>query len=520
MSNQRNALLILSFLMWVPLTVLLAVESKPGKPNIVYVLADDLGYGDVQCLNPQRGKIKTPNLDRLAAQGMTFTDAHSGSSVCTPTRYGVLTGRYAWRTRLQNGVLYGFAPPLIATGRLTVPAFLKQHGYSTACVGKWHLGMTLALQGVSTQIDKKDLQEVAAVDWSKPIKDGPTACGFDTYFGISASLDMPPFVYIENDRFTQPATGTKKYIREGPAAADFQAVDVLPTFSSKACEAITTRAADAKAGKPFFLYLPLNSPHTPLVPSKAWQGKSGLGDYGDFVMQTDAVVGQVLDALESNGVADNTLVIVTSDNGCSPAADTGKLEAQGHFASAQFRGYKADIWDGGHRVPFLVRWPGKVKAGSQSTQVICHTDLMATCADILGVKLPDNAGEDSVSILPVLLGKDSQPVHEAVVHHSIKGNFAIRQGRWKLELCPGSGGWGKPRDAEAKKQGLADIQLYDLNADPGESKNVQAEYPEIAERLTKLLERYVNNGRSTPGAPQRNDAAVSMMKEGAAATRP
>ncbi len=386
--TDRTALHVLFSLLTVaPLSLSLAAESKPEKPNIVYILADDLGYGDVHCLNPQRGKIKTPNLDKLAGQGMTFTDAHSGSSVCTPTRYGLLTGRLAWRTRLQSGVLYGFAPPLIAPGRLTVPAFLKQHGYTTACVGKWHLGMNLALHADSVQPGKIDRQEAATVDWSKPIQDGPTSCGFDTFFGISASLDMPPFAYIENDRFTQPATSTKKFLREGPAAADFEAVDVLPTFSRKACDTIAARAAEAKAGRPFFLYLPLNSPHTPLVPSAAWRGKSGLGDYADFVMQTDAVVGDVLEALEKSGLADNTLVIVTSDNGCSPAAGTAKLEAQGHFASAQYRGYKADIWDGGHRVPFLVRWPGKVKPGSQSAQIICHTDLLATCADILGAKL-------------------------------------------------------------------------------------------------------------------------------------
>jgi len=520
MTSQRLTLVSFSLLLLASPHRTQAAESKADKPNIVYILADDLGYGDVHCLNPQRGKIKTPNLDRLAAQGMTFTDAHSGSSVCTPTRYGVLTGRYAWRTRLQSGVLYGFAPPLIAPGRLTVPAFLKQHGYSTTCVGKWHLGMTMALDAASVQKDKIDRQEVASADWSTPIKDGPTSCGFDTYFGISASLDMPPFAYIENDRFTQPATCTKKFVREGPAAADFEAADVLPTFARKACETIAARAADAKTGKPFFLYLPLNAPHTPILPSKEWQGKSGLGDYGDFVMQTDAVVGDVLEALEKNGLAENTLVIVTSDNGCSPAADTGKLETQGHFASAQFRGYKADIWDGGHRVPFLVRWPGKVKAGSRSAQTICHTDLLATCADILGTKLPDTAGEDSASLLPVLLGKDTQPVHEAVVHHSIKGNFAIRQGRWKLELCPGSGGWSKPRDAEALKQGLPTIQLYDLDADPAEARNVQAENPETVERLTRLLERYVANGRSTPGKPQANDADAQIMKPVAKASRP
>jgi arylsulfatase A-like enzyme len=271
-------------------------------------------------------------------------------------------------------------------------------------------------------------------------------------------------------------------------------------------------AERAKSGQPFFLYLPLSSPHSPIVPSKEWQGKSGLGDYGDFVMETDWAVGEVLAALDKAGVADNTLVFFTSDNGCSPVAKVDKLEAAGHFASAQFRGYKSDIWDGGHRVPFFVRWPGKVKPGLQSKQVICHTDLIATCSEILGVKLPDNAGEDSVSLLPVLLGKDSAPVHEAVVHHSISGCFSIRQGQWKLEFCPGSGGWGKPGDAAAKKQGLSEVQLYDVSADIGETRNVQAEHRDVVERLTKLLTESISSGRSTPGPKQGNDVEIKLMK--------
>jgi len=481
-----------------------ASDTPPATPNIVYILADDLGYGDVHCLNPQRGKIATPSIDRLATQGMSFTDAHSSSSVCTPTRYGILTGRYAWRTRLQGGVLFGLSKPLIAPDRFTVGKLLQQHGYHTACLGKWHLGMDWP--GGAT--DNPGANGVT-VDYSLPIRNGPTTCGFDYFFGITGSLDIPPFIWIENDRTLGAATTRKKLVREGPAAPDFEAAEVLPTLVSKAREYIVQRAAEKK---PFFLYLPFNSPHAPIVPTRAWQCKSGLGDYGDFVMETDWAVGEVLAALEKNGLADNTLVIFASDNGCSPVAGIPKLESQGHYPSAQFRGYKADIFDGGHRIPFIARWPGRIKAGTQSDQLICLNDLMATCAEILGDKLRDNAGEDSVSILPALLGTADKPLREAVVHHSINGSFAIRQGQWKLELCPDSGGWGEPRPGGKDAQGLPPIQLYDMTQDVGERANVSKEHPEVVARLSALLEKYVTDGRSTPGAPQQNDISVNIHR--------
>ena len=489
---------LLLFLVVLILAASLSRQSlgAASSPNIVYILCDDLGYGDVHALNPERGKIPTPNIDRLASQAMVFTDAHAGSSVCTPSRYGILTGRYCWRTTLQSPVLNGDSEPLIASGRMTVGALLKEHGYTTACLGKWHLGL---------QFGPKRYADV--------IEDGPLRHGFDYFFGISASLDMPPFAYIENDRFTQVPTAIKKWVRTGAAAPDFEAIDVLPTLTRKAAAYIAAHAADAKAGTPFFLYLALTSPHTPLVPSPEWQGKSPLGPYGDFVMQTDWSTGQVLKALDDAGVADNTLVIFISDNGCAPYIGVSKLESQGHFPSAQFRGYKADIWDGGHRVPFIVRWPAKVKAGSTSDQLICLTDLIATCADLLGRKLPDNAGEDSVSLLPALLGTDGAPLREAVVHHSIGGLFAVRQGNWKLELCAGSGGWAQPNETAAAKNGLPPVQLYDMRGDVGEKSNVQSANPETVERLTKLLQKYVADGRSTPGAPQNNDAAINLFKK-------
>ena len=474
--------------------------SQPAgasRPNIVYILADDLGYGDVHCLNPERGKIPTPNLDRLAAQGIQFTDAHSGSAVCTPTRYGILTGRYAWRSRLQSGVLLGFSPPLIDKGRLTVPGLLNQHGYQTACIGKWHLGLTFAGAGSKTN------------DLTQPIQDGPTTRGFDYYFGISASLDMPPFAFIENDRFTETPSVEKQWLRKGAAAAGFEAVDVLPMLTRKAVEYLGGRAAERK---PFFLYLALTSPHTPIVPTRDWEGKSGLSAYGDFVMQTDWSVGQVLQVLEKNGLAENTLVIFTSDNGCSPAANPQELESKGHYPSYIFRGYKADIWDGGHHIPFLARWPGRIEPGSVSDQLTCLTDLMATCADLLGIKLPDDAGEDSVSVLPAMLGRATVPLREAVVHHSINGSFALRQGKWKLELCPDSGGWSAPKPGSAEAKTLPPVQLYDMAADIGERANTQKDHPEIVARLTKLLEKYVTEGRSTAGRPLRNDEPVNIWK--------
>ena len=501
-----------------------SVSAATAKPNILYILCDDLGYGDVRCLNPQ-GKIATPHLDRLAAGGMIFTDAHSSSSVCSPTRYGIMTGRYSWRSRLKSGVLGGLSPRLIEEGRLTVPAMLKQHGYATACIGKWHLGMDwvkLPGQEVS-ELSIETPAQVRSVDYTQPFTNGPLAVGFDRYFGIAASLDMVPYTFLENDRVVQAPTETRKiemmtgrengFTREGPAAPGFTGYEVLPTFTQKTIEFVEQHAADARGGQPFFLYLPLASPHTPILPTPEWLGKSGLNPYADFVMQTDWSIGQIMDALERTGIADDTLIVVTSDNGCSPSAKFDELLAKGHNPSHVFRGHKADIFDGGHRVPFIVRWPARVQAGSKSDQTVCLLDLMATAAEIVGAKLPDNAGEDSVSFLPALLGQDSASLREAIVHHSINGSFSIRQGQWKLELCRDSGGWSAPRPGAKEAAALPPIQLYDLSADIGETQNLQAGKPEIVARLSALLDRYVADGRSTPGAPQQNTTPVSLQPE-------
>ena len=486
------------------LTFVGVVYAEQAKPNILYILADDMGYGDVQCLNPERGKIKTPQLDGLAAQGMVFTDAHSGSSVCTPTRYGIITGRYSWRSKLQKSVLYGYGTPLIPPSRMTVASLLKGQGYNTACFGKWHLGMTLpTVNGQS--LNQKGMTNV---DWNGTIEGGPVDLGFDYYWGITASLDMPPYIYVENKHFVGACTTFKAFHRKGPAHADFEAVDVLPDIGRKAIEFIRRQKADT----PFFAYVALTSPHTPIVPTPEWKGKSGLNLYADFQMQTDDVIGQIVDAVDEAGLKENTIIIVTSDNGCSKAAKIDQLQAMGHYPSAQFRGSKADIWDGGHRVPFVVRWPGVVQAGSTSDELICHIDLMATVADLTGIAIPANAGEDSVSFLPALKGKPIPSERAGVIHHSISGHFAYRMGKWKLCLAKGSGGWTAPNEKNVPAD-APEAQLYDLEKDPGETTNLYESHPKVVERLLKQLEADVQRGRSTKGAPLKNDVeAIKLWK--------
>lgn len=490
-----------------------------SRPNIIFILCDDLGYGDVHCLNPE-GKIATPHLDRLAAEGMIFTDAHSGSSVCTPTRYGLMTGRYAWRTKLQSGVLGGLSPRLIEQGRLTVPSFLKQNGYHTACVGKWHLGMNWVRTGEVSELSIEKPNQVKNVDYSQPIANGPTSVGFDSYFGISASLDMVPYCFIENDRVVAHPTETTKipmndskggFSREGPGSPGFRGEDVLPTFTQRALKIIEEKAAASKNGKPFFLYMPLNSPHTPIVPNPKWRGKSGLSLYADFVMETDDAIGQIMTATEQNGISQDTLIIVTSDNGCSPSADFPLHLSKGHNPSHNLRGHKADIYDGGHRVPFIVRWPAKVQGGQKTSQLTCLTDLMATAADILGQKLPDNAAEDSFSFLPSLQGQKNAAARSNIIHHSINGSFAIREESLKLELCADSGGWSDPRPGHAPK-GSPESQLYDLSIDIGEQTNLISSKPEAAAKLEALLNKQISEGRSTPGAAQKNAVDVVLRK--------
>lgn len=469
------------------------------RPNIVYILADDMGYGDVSCLNSE-SRIRTRHIDRVASEGMAFHDAHSSSAVCTPSRYSILTGRYNWRSWLKHGVTFGYSRSVIEPGRMTVASFLRGQGYRTGCVGKWHLGWTWPKCGAGED----------AVDWTRPITDGPTDHGFDTFFGISASLDMAPYVYIDNERPTavpvrvcEESKG-KAFWRAGPIAPDFKHEDVLSRFTERAVGFVEESACDER---PFFLYFPLPAPHTPILPRPEFRGQSRTNAYGDFCLEVDAVVGTLAAVLDRLGIADDTLLVFTADNGCSPMADFPELAQVGHHPSHVFRGHKADIYEGGHRIPLVLRWPAAVPAGTACDEPVCLVDLLATCADIVGARLPDNAGEDSVSNLPLWRGRaQAAPLREATVHHSIDGSFAIRKGRWKLELCPGSGGWSPPRPGP-ECAGLPPVQLYDMDADVGERRNVESEHPAVVAELKALLTRYVAEGRSTPGATQANTAS-------------
>ena len=500
---------VLGLVIFVASSSVLAGANETERPNIVFILADDLGYGDLRCFNPE-SKIATPQIDKLAAEGMRFTDAHSGSAVCTPTRYGILTGRYAWRTRLAEGVLGGYSPPLIAPNRLTVPLMLRRQGYRTSAIGKWHLGLGWGTEQ-QTKFDDSIEQKVdlMAVHYDRPFTNGPTTRGFDRFFGISASLDMPPYIFLRNDRCVGIPTTQKTYIRRGPAQKDFDAEDVLPALTREAVSYLDTQKVNQER-RPFFLYLALTAPHTPIVPTDRFRGRSQLGPYADFVTQVDSAIGEVIQSLDRNGLRNNTLLIVTSDNGCSPSADFPALGRHGHNPSGPWRGYKADIFEGGHRIPFIARWPSRVKPSSTCEDTICLTDLMATTGAIVGETIPIDMGEDSFSILPDLLGTASGPVREATVHHSVNGSFAIRQGAWKLILCSDSGGWSSPRPGSAEAKGLPRVQLYDLTRDPGERKNLQFDHPEIVDRLTRLLDRYVSDGRSTRGKKLENDRTVNL----------
>ncbi|MBO9619884.1 MAG: arylsulfatase, partial [Niabella sp.] len=452
-----------------------ATAQKNNTPNIIVILTDDLGYGDVKAFYP-KSKIPTPQIDRLASEGMRFTDAHSGSAYCSPTRYGILTGRYAWRTSLRKGVLQPYDPPIIARDRLTLPELLRQQGYSTACIGKWHLGWNWPM---------KDGQP----DFSRPISDGPTTRGFDYYFGTDVP-NYPPYCFIENDRTVgipsdsqlvkkMPASYVLRY--KGPAVPDWEPTEILPKIGQRAVRYIKDHAKDKK---PFFLYFTLTSPHEPIAPSKEWQGRSGINPVADFIMETDSVVGAVVAAVRKNKLNKNTLIIFTSDNGHAPYTGLKPLLDAGHNPSGPFRGYKGDSWEGGHHIPFIAIWPGKIKPGTVNSNVICLTDLMATCAEVVGIRMPANAGEDSYSILPGFLSSTSGPTRESIIHQGGDGSLSIRKGPWKL-IVPIKSGSAR--------------QLYNLSLDTSEEKDVAVENPDIVRQLYTLMEKCVSEGRSTPG---------------------
>jgi arylsulfatase A len=462
-----------------------APAARPAnRPNIILFMVDDLGYGDVGVLNPN-SKIRTPNIDRLAAQGMLFTDGHTAAGVCTPARYATLAGRYSFRSRLQARILGGYDPTLFEEGRLTVQAMLQQQGYTTAAIGKWHLGMTYARkEGTPAPESATKGPAPADVDFTKPVTGGPNASGFDYFFGIPSSIDIPPYVYMENDRFLQQATVqlTSTFGRtgfnSGLAAPDFKHVDVMPAVIAKTREYIAARAKEP--ARPFFLYFAATGVHNPIVPAPEFAGKSAAGDYGDFVEQIDADLGQVMDALKANGLDRDTLIFFTSDNG--PASLTEPLRAQfGHASAGEWRGNKASLYEGGHRLPFIMTWPAAIQAGSRSDAYVGVTDFMATCAEIIGFKLPDNAAEDSFSLLPLLKGTTGgKNVRTTlVIQADAATDLALRVG--PLKLITGRGG----------------PQLYDLAADPQETKNLAEERPAVVKEMTAQLDKIRADGRET-----------------------
>ncbi|MEI6350684.1 MAG: sulfatase-like hydrolase/transferase [Verrucomicrobiota bacterium] len=540
--------LIFGLLLNAPLQAASAVKATPEKPNILIILADDLGYGDVQCYNPERGKIPTPNMDGLAAQGMRFTDGHSSAAGCTPSRYSLITGRYDWRSSCQRGVFGGFGgPPLIKPERLTIAGLAKQSGYRTAVVGKWHIGWdwpvpksqyqllgTESFEAIQKRfVDEGEppcpsIEELAEngfykvepmrsyktpvpteeqlAAWknffSKPIGGGPTAHGFDSYYGVDAP-GYPPYCFIENDRTVGIPTqflpadkilpGAILGECQGPTVKDWDFEAVMPMMVHRACSIIEE---SAKTKDPFLLFVALPAPHQPWAVPEEKRKKSGLTLYCDWVMETDAVVGQLIRTLDGAGIGKNTLVILCSDNGYSPYG-VAQLKKLGHWASGPLNGYKATPYEGGHREPFIVRWPAVVKAGSVCKQLVQQTDIMATMAEIFATKLPENAGEDSFSFLPLLKGED-RPVRSHVVNHSGQGGYGIRQGDWKLIL-------------EVDRPDPP--KLFNLAEDLGEEKNLAAKYPEKVAELRALMAKLVADGRSTLGAQQPNDVPVRWLRK-------
>ncbi len=489
----------------------LSSATQPARPHVLLIYTDDQGYGDVSALNP-KSRFQTPNLDRLVREGMAFTDAHSSDTVCTPSRYGLLTGRYSWRTRMKKGVMGAEGEGLIAEGRTTLASMLRDSGYRTAMVGKWHLGMTFHGNKGNR-------------DWSRPVLDGPVDKGFDYFYGIPASMNYGVLTYIENRRILDPPTlWTQKKANE-IAIADYRItppyertraggeLEVAPSFDDQQVLTVfTNRAvrwlddfASEGGDEPFFLYVAYTSPHKPVIPIPEFQGKSEAGAYGDFMMETDAHIGSLLEALDRNEMTRDTLVLVTSDNG-PETTYRERLKRFGHASAGGLRGGKRDLYEGGHRVPFVVRWPAVVKPGQRSSDLVCQTDLLATMAEVLDRELEPDEAEDSVSFLPILKG-EQRPTRPPVIHHSSAGYFAIRDGRWKLNMIRGSGGSLAPRIVEAKL-GEPQFELYDISADLAETNNVAGQEPGVVSRLRDEITRIVTTGRSTAGPPARNDGAV------------
>lgn len=501
----------------------LAINSntcqQPVKPNIVIIYADDMGYGDMSCQNPE-SKISTPNLDRLASQGMRFTDAHSASGVSSPSRYSLLTGRYNWRGHLTNGIVSQWGDPAIEKGRMTIASMLKKEGYYTACIGKWHLGEIWPFktglgqddpakyEWTSISMNGKENWKPEAFHWNLPVKEGPTSKGFDYYYGTGV-INFPPYTWIENDSVLEEPVdmlelGTtisaegKWECRPGPAARNWDVTKVPMHLLEKTIDWIKNRKDNPES---FFLYYALPSPHAPIIPDQQFSGKSGAGGYGDYMEQTDWMVGEVLKALENNGFEKNTIVIFTSDNGPEKYAYQRILNYD-HYSMGNLRGLKRDLWEGGHRIPFIVRYTGIVPAGVVSNELICQTDLMATIAAFIDISLPENAGEDSFNMVRVFKGEPLQKnVRDYIIHHSPDGSLAIRKDNWVLIEAPSGDVSKEPEWIKQKfsyKSDTTPMVLYDLSSDMKESKNLFDDYPEKVNELRILLEKSRMEGRSAP----------------------
>lgn len=472
------------------------------KPNILILYADDMGYGDLAIQNAD-SKIPTPNLDQLAREGMRFTDGHSSSGICTPSRFALLTGRHHWRD--FHGIVNAFGGSVFKPERLTMAEMLKEKGYATAAIGKWHLGWDW------DAIRTKKGVSFDAFDWSKAIADGPLAHGFDHYFGDTV-INFPPYCWIEDNKVVKaPDTmlDTKKWkaikegnweCRPGPMVTGWDPYENIPTTTKKGVEYLK---AQAKTGKPFFLYFAFPAPHAPIIPNDAFDGKSKAGPFGDFVCEVDDACGQLLAALKESGQADNTIVVFSADNGPENYA-YARDEKFDHWSSSPFRGLKRDIYEGGHHVPFLVRWPGVTKPGTVSDALVSQIDLMATFASATGYSLPDkNAAEDSHDLLPILKGEHSDsPVRTSHVHNTSKGQYAIRHGQWLLIDArngyskKGNAGWEKKHAYPADDKGAT--ELYDLSKDIGQRNNLAAENPEKVKELQRLLQKIRDDGHTAP----------------------
>jgi len=486
------------------LVFLAAAGLHAAQPNIVILYADDMGYGDLGANNPE-SKIPTPNLDKLAAEGMRFTDGHSTSGICTPSRYSLLTGRYHWRD--FHWIVTAFGKSVFKEEQLTMPEMLREKGYATACIGKWHLGWDW--DAIRKPATKKDSIHFNDFDWSKSIPDGPLVHGFDHYFGDTV-INFPPYAWIEDDKLLKaPDTmmDTKKWkkikegrweCRPGPMVSDWDPYQNIPETTKRGVEYIHAQKA---SDKPFFLYFAYPSPHAPIIPNDEFDGKSQAGAYGDFVYETDDSIGRLLAALEESGQSENTIVLFTADNGAEAYA-YARDEKFDHWSSKPFRGLKQDIYEGGHHVPFLIKWPGVTKPGSVSDALISQADFMATIASLIGYELPKNSAEDSFDFLPYLKGDREDAPRTQMVHNTKKDHYALRDGDWSL-IDAKTGYLREPREAWNEKHGYSaeddlSVELYDFKNDPEQKHNLAEKHPEKVKAMQATLKKIREQGHSAP----------------------